>query len=589
MKNIKTTWNLSLLYKSEKDPQIEKDLKSIEKVCEQFEKKYKGKDFTSGAKKLLPALKDYKKLVEVMNGHKPWWYFSLKRDLNSKDEIASAKATQHSERITKAGNKITFFQLEIGRIPRSKQSGFLKEKSLSEYRYLLKNVFEKAKYNLTEKEEQLASLLAQPGYGMWLSGQSKLLSSQVVEFKGKKLPVPEAVGILAGLPIKDRHALSKEINSVLKKISHFAEAELNAAYTFKKIMDERRGFKKPYSATVLEHENDEKTVEGLVAMVTKSFHISKRFYKLHAKLLGEKKLSMSDRAVPIGKISKKFDFGSAVGLVKKGFAKIDQKYAKILEEFLANKQIDVYPRQGKRGGAYCWGSGTNPTFVLLNHTENINSVETLAHEMGHAFHTELSKAQGPLYSEYSTAVAEVASTFFEQVVAEELEKELSAEENITLLHSRLLGDMATIFRQIAFFNFEVELHKRIRSEGQISKEELAKLMNKHLISYLGEAFEAEEDDGYFFVQISHIRRFFYVYSYAYGQLISRALFENWKADHSYTGKIEKFLKAGGSMSPKDIFKSIGINTADPKFFEAGLKGIERDIDKLEKLSKTLQK
>jgi oligoendopeptidase F len=587
MKTTNGKWDLSLLYKNDNDPQIEKDMKAIEKAYSNFEKKYKGKDFTSTPAKLLQVLKDNEQLHEMAQGGKPWWYFALKKDLNAKDGKAEAMATQQSERLTKAGNKIAFFSLTIAKIPKSKQRVFLSDPSLSRYSYLLKVIFDKSQYNLSEAEEQLTSLLMQPSYEMWISGQSKLLSGQTVLHKGKTLPIEEALGILATQPKVDRYALHASANQVFKNISHFSEAEINAIYTFKKIMDERRGLKKPYSSTIISHETDEKTVESLVSMVTKSFNISQRFFKLHAKLLKQKKLSVADRAVSIGKIEKEFDFDSAVSLVKRGFAKIDDQYVKIFDSFLEKGQIDVNPKQGKKGGAYCWGNSLNPIYVFLNHTGNIRSVETLAHEMGHAFHGELTKSQPAHYRGHSTATAEVASTFFEQVVGEELENELSDKERAALLHGKLQGDISTIFRQIAFFNFELELHQRIRKEGQLPKEEIAKLMSKHLKSYMGDAVEVTDDDGYFFVHLSHMRRFFYVYSYAYGLLISKALFEKWKEDKSYAKKIEKFLKAGDSMSPKDIFKSIGINTADPKFFGAGLKSIEKDIEKLEKLTKKL--
>lgn len=586
MSKIKTAWDLKLLYKSDNDPQIEKELKVIEKVYTDFEKKYKNKDFISSPEKLLRALNDHENLIDVVNGNKPWWYFALKKDLNAEDEKAVAKATQNTERLTKARNKITFFMLKIGKIPKDKQKKYLKDKSLSEYTYLLEKVFQKSQYNLTEQEEQLTNLLAQPGYGMWVSGQNKLLSQQTVLYKGKNLPVQEAFGILADQSKKDRDELNQAIHQTLRKISHFAEAEINAVYNFKKIMDERRSFTKPYSATILDYENEEKTVEKLIEIVTKGFKISQRFYRLHTKLLKQKKISIADRAVAIGKIKRKFDFESAVRLVKQGFAKIDSQYVDIFEVFLRNGQIDVHPKRGKKGGAYCWGNELNPTFVLLNHTENVRSVETLAHEMGHAFHDELYKIQPAHYRGSSTATAEVASTFFEQVVVEELEKELSAKDHAILLHSKLMGDMSTIFRQIAFFNFELELHERIRAEGQVSKEEIAKLFSKHIKSYMGPDVEMNEDDGYFFVQLSHMRRFFYVYSYAYGQLTSRALFEKWKKDNNYAKKIEKFLQAGASMSPEDIFRSIGIDISDPKFFQTGLKAIEKDIVKLEKLTQT---
>jgi len=275
--------------------------------------------------------------------------------------------------------------------------------------------------------------------------------------------------------------------------------------------------------------------------------------------------------------------------VKDSFNKIDPKYADLLDSFLKNGQIDVYPTKGKRGGAFCWGRGQLPTFVLLNHADNINSVETLAHEMGHAIHTELAKAQPPRYSHYSMSTAEVASTFFEQATTAEIEKQLTEKENLILLHNKILGDIATIFRQVACFNFELELHNQIREKGEISKDDMAKLMAKHLKSYVGDAVEVTQDDGYQFVSWGHIRNFFYVYSYAYGQLISRALYENWEKDKTYSKKIEQFLSAGRSMSPEDIFKKIGINVTDPSFFESGLESIEKDIIKLERLEKKTNK
>ncbi len=584
MSKIQNSWNLKLFYKSDTDPEIEQDMQAIEEACLKFEKKYRGKDFTSSVDKLLKALKDSENLDKIFKGYKPLVYFNYKRDLNSKDSAVVAKATQLEVRLTRAGNRLTFFSLELGKIPSKLQKQFLKDARLASYHYLLKTIFDKAKYNLTEKEEQLASLLSQPGYGMWVDGQDKLASSQMVKHKGKSIPLAEASGILSGESKPLRQALYKEITKTLKNISHFAEAEINAIYNFKKIMDERRGFKHPYSATVLGYENDEKTIEGLVALVTKSFKISQRFYKLHAKLLKEKKITLADRGVSIGKIDKKFDFRASVEIVKRAFGKIDPKYVEIFENFLENGQLDVFPKKGKTGGAYCSHGGDNPTFVLLNHTDNIRSVETIAHEMGHAFHSEFSKTQPHHYREYSTATAEVASTFFEQVTLAEMEKELDKKEYAILLHNKIMGDVSTIFRQVACFNFELELHQRIRQEGQLSGEEMAKLMSKHLRSYLGDSVEVTDDDGYFFVYWSHIRRFFYVYSYAYGQIISRALFEKWSEDKSYAKKIEQFLHAGGSMSPKDIFKSIGINTSDPNFFLTGLKGIEKDIKKLERLT-----
>ena len=583
--NFKANWNLKLLYKSDTDPQIERELKSIEKLCVDFEKKYKGKNFTKDPRTLFKALEESERLGEIMDSYGPSRYFALKTDLDATDSKSFAMSTKLGQRLAEAGNRTKFFGLEIAKIPPAKQKPFLNYRPLAPYKYMLEQSFLNAKYNLPEGEEQLRSLLAEPAYGMWVDAQDKLLNKQTIKYKGKSIPIAEVSSGLADMPKKERRTMQDELNKVFKSVSHMAEAELNAIYNFKKIMDKRRGYEKPYSATILDYENSEQAIENFVQLVSRYFRIAHRFYKLHAKLLGDKKIKLADRGAKIGEIKTKFSFEKSVSMLRKLLGKVDQDYLKIFNQFLEKGQIDVYPKKGKTSGAYSSGDGILPTFVLLNHTDNLRSLETLAHEMGHAIHTELSKSQPSRYRGHSTATAEVASTFFEQMMADEVEKQLPEKEQLILLHNRIMRDVSTIFRQIAFFNFELELHKKIRAEGQVPKEEVARIMNKHLKSYLGDAVEVTGDDGYFYVYLSHIRRFFYVYTYAYGQIISRALYEKWKEDPAYAKKVRQFLSAGCSMSPEDIFKSIGIDTSKNSFFETGLRGIERDIDKLEKLSK----
>ncbi len=582
---MKTEWDLKLLYKSDSDPKIEKDLREIEKLCSTFEKKYRGRPFTQSPQALLRVLKESDKLSEFVDSHAPSRYFRFKTDLDSNDSKSFAISTKYGNRLTEAGNKIKFLGLEIAKIPNNKYRLFLNYPTLQPYKYMLTKIFAHAKYNLSEGEEQLEDLLGQPGYGMWVDTQEKLLNQQVIKHKEKDIPIAKAMAGLSDMPKFDRREVHKKINDVLKSISHVSEGEINAIYNFKKIMDKRRGYKKPYSATILGYENDEKAIENFISLVSKKFHIAHRFYKLHARLLKEKKIKLADRGAKIGDIKTKFDFQKSVAMLRIVLGGFDKEYSGIFNKYLENGQIDVYPKKGKTGGAYCAGYGQLPTFVLLNHVDTIRSLETLAHEMGHAIHTELSKGQPSRYRDYSTATAEVASTFFEQLLSEEIEKSLSKKEHIVLLHNRILGDISTIFRQVACFNFELELHEKIRREGQVSKENIAKLMSKHLRSYMGDAVSVTDEEGYFYVYWSHIRRFFYVYTYAYGQLISRALYEKWKEDHNYAKKIKQFLSAGGSMKTEDILKVIGIDTSKNAFFEAGLKGVEEDIAKLEKLAK----
>lgn len=587
---IKTDWDLTKLYKNEKDPQIKKDLEDLEKKCTAFNKKHKGKNFEEFSKdKFLKILKEYETLIGSITTYKPYRYYALRKSLNIKDQVATAGQVQVVEKISKALNKMTFFGLQIGAISKKRQKEILKDVEFSHYKYYLSQVFEGAKYRLSEEAENVTTLLSQPAYGMWIDVQEDLLYGKTVSWKGKEIPIPEASGMVPGLPKSQRRKLHGLLNDVYKSNAGIAKAEMNAVVTYKKITDELRGYKKPYSATIRGYQNRETVIEGMVDVVTQGFKISKSFYKLHADLLGEEKLSLADRSAKVGNLRQKFDFEKTVEIVRSAFGRVDQKYVDILDSYLENGQIDVFPKEGKRGGAFCWGQGDEPVYVMLNHIDSIRSVETLAHEMGHAFHSEMIKKQPDIYKDYPTSTAEVASTFFEQIVVDELLLQLSDKEKLVLLHNKLLGDISTIFRQIAFFNYEVDLHETVRREGSISSEKMAEMMQKHLKNYLGPAVEVTKDDGYFYVGLSHARRFFYVYSYAYGQMISRAMYEKWKENSEYANQVELFLSSGESKSPYDTFKMIGINTRDPELFKSALRGIDKDVKELRKLAKKIGK
>ena len=586
MKNtMKTAWDLTLFYKSPNDPRIESDLKKCEALHEAFAKKYNSTDFTKNESMLLAALDDYEKLAGDSSGSRAILYFYYTKDLDASNKKAEAGVNKITDRLTKASNKIVFFELALAKIPPSKQKTFLASKKLAHFRYFLENVFKRAAHNLSEPEEKIMSLKSQTSRQMWMSAQDKLLSSQTILWKKKEVPIAEAFSMIPTLPVNDRRALHKLSMSKLKSISDFAEAEVNAVYTDKKINDELRGFKNPYDATLLSHETDEAMVKALTEAVTKGFKISHKFYALKTKLIKQKKLTYADRSAGIGTTDKKISFEQGLEIVRTAFAAMDPDFKYTLDAFLQNGQIDVYPKKGKTGGAYCSANIDTPTLVLLNNVPEMRSVMTLAHEMGHAIHFEYSKDQKPMYQGVSTAVAEVASTFFEQVVFNNLFETLSKKEQILALHNKINDDVSTIFRQIACFNFEKELHVEIREKGSLAKEEIGALLNKHMKSYLGPVVEMTEEDGYFFVNWGHIRNFFYVYSYSFGCLVSKALYRKYQQDPSYLHNIKSFLSAGCSKSPRDIFGDIGIDVTNPAFWAEGLKEIEDDIKRLEKLTR----
>ena len=581
---IKTAWNLSQIYSGADDPRIEADMQKAEAVYQAFADKYSAdKKYLTNERDLAQAISKYQDLQDTAIA-KPYLYFNYKHDLNSSDSVAESKMSLLSERMSKSGNKIVFFTIALSKIPKSLQKKYLGSEVLAPYRYFLKCVFDRAEHMLGEAEEKILNLQSLPAHELWVQGGSKLIAKQVVLWKGKKLPIAVAIGQVASLPVKERRILGDLVNLKLKEISDFSESEINAIVIDKKIRDELCKFEKPYSSVVLGYENDVATVENLVQTVTEHFPLAHRFFKLKAKVLKLKKLSYADRNANIGATKKKIPFEKAVEIVRSAFGKVDPYYAETFDSFLRNGQIDVFAVAGKRGGAYCSSYADMPIFVLLNHLPDFNSVLTMAHEMGHSFHSKLSFENQPaLYRDYTISAAEVASTLFENFVFDEVFPLLSPTEQIVALHDKINGSIQSIFRQIACFNFELELHNTIRKDGSMSKENIAKLMNKHMQSYLGPVFNLTDNDGYFFVYWSHIRRFFYVYSYAFGELVSNAMYEMYCENSNFKESIKKFLSAGGSDSPENIFASIGIDVRNPEFFKTGLQKIEHDLERLEKL------
>ena len=580
-----TKWNLKPLYDSPEDPRIETDMKQIEQAALDFAGKYDipEKDYLSDSSKLSRVLADYEKLMVLFDG-KPLLYFLYVRCLDSSNNQVAAKIALFSERLTKSVNAVKFLELSLGKIAKQKQKEFLADSKLGHFKYFLKCIFDDAKHHLSLQEEKIVALKSLPSHEMWVSQNDKLLNAKMVKWRGKEIAVNEALNLVSEQKTAhDRKKLSGVLTTALKNVSEFSEGEINAIYTNKKIDDELRGFSKPYEETVLQYRNDLEVVETLRKVVADNFAVSHKFYAIKAKLLKQKKLSYSDRSAKIGIVAKKFPFDKSVSLLKEIFGRVDGKYEKFLDSYVKNGEVDAFPKKGKKGGAFCSATFTTPVYILLNHVDSLRSFETLAHELGHAFHSELSRGEGALYSSYSLSLAETASTLFEAISSEALLEQMTKKEKVIALHDKINGDIATVFRQIACFNFELDLHTAVRTKGFVPKEEIAQLHNKNMKAYLGPKFELDHDDGYMFVQWSHIRRFFYVYSYAYGLLVSKALLRRYRSDPSFWQSIEKFLSAGGKDSPENILKEIGIDVRSPEFFLEGIREIEDDVKKLEEL------
>ncbi len=582
-------WDLkALFYASERDPRIEKDVLAAIAAYHAFAKKYRNANFTSNLNVLVRALRDYVQLVEMPELSRPSHYFAYRRSLSAHDSTAEKQSNLISNRMTKAHNEILFFKIAVGKIPKATQKTLLKDPAFSEYRYYLEQIFEHAKHRLSEPEEKVLNLCDDTSYEMWVDGTEKIAGRRSIQFGKKTLPLNEAIESLDLYPPKERTKLWHTITKELGTIAEVSENEFNAIISYKRTIDELRGFTKPYEATVLGYENKLGSVEALISsMSTKGFALSRDFYAYKASLHGAEHIAYEHKYEPIGTIPS-ISYETAITVCRDAFYGLNQTYGELFDTIVTRGQIDVYPKEGKRGGAFMSSGIKQPTLVFLNHTNTFKSLETLAHEMGHAVHAERSKLQPTLYEGHSITTAETASTFFENLVLNTLLKHAREEDKVILLHDKITRDIATLERQIAFFNCELEIHNRVREHGAVTKEELREMTERHLRSYLGKGVLVRPEDGYSFVYIHHFRYGFYVYTYTYGLLMSSLMHVRLKDDPGFVKNIDTFLTAGGKASVEAIFKEIGIDPLKIETFNEALELHKADITEFKRITKHLK-
>ncbi|MCC7290216.1 M3 family oligoendopeptidase [bacterium] len=587
------SWNLNHLYTSDEDPQIEKDINQITKKVLAFEKKWRNNNrYMVDPRILLEALTESDEIskgIDILA--KPLYYFYLRLALEQDNAKLKARMNLINEKETELANKLQFFGLNIGKISKINQPKFLRSSQLKEYKHFLEKKFELAKYQLSEKEENIVNLMGKTSSGNWATMISEFVSKEVGVVKKQIRTFEQLMSDTHSLDTSTRNQAGQAINQILNKWVDVSEHEINSILEVGRNLRKVRGIKEPDQARLLSDDLDKDVVYSMIRTVTKNFQIPARFYNLLAKLVNQDTLGYHERAIDYEARNKKFPFSDALALVNQVYTKLDPSLGKIVEEFNSQGLIDVLPRKGKRGGAFCIHEGIDlPIYILLNHNDKLQDTMTLAHELGHGINSKLiAQKQLPINSDTPLSTAEVASTFFEDFVSEELLAQCSEEERFALLLKKIQDDVSTIFRQVACYNFELELHEQAKTKGYLSKKEIGEMFVKHMSAYLGPTVKFQPGHENWWVYWSHIRNSFYVYSYASGLLISKALQSKIKANPSFINDVKLFLSAGSSKSPKVIFADLGIDITDPSFWSDGLSEISKKLTQLEALAKKLGK
>lgn len=594
----KTEWNLGALFRDDEDPRIQEKTAEVERKSRAFITKWKDRtDYLRDPAVLRKALDEYEKWKRCCGSDgDPGYYFWLRTQQDLNNPALKARANKIEEFSRKLENEIQFFYLRIAKIPERLQKRFLDYRGLRPYHHFLARIFAESRHLLSEPEEKILNLKATTSYSNWVKMTSGFLSREerkILLEDGKKETRPFAeIASLMNSKVKEvRDGAARTFNEIMKKNLDVAEAEINSVLADKKVEDELRKFGRPDLSRHISDDIESEVVDALLDSVSSRFDMPARFYELKARLLKVKKLKYHERNVDYGDIDTNYSYPESCSLVLKVFRGIDAEFAGIFEMFMQKGQIDVFPGKGKAGGAFCAHHLlSQPTYVLLNHTGRLHDVLTLAHELGHGINNELMrKEQNALNFGTPTSTAEVASTFMEDFVLQEILKRADGELRLSIMLMKLNEDISTIFRQVACYKFEQELHRGFREKGYLSKEEIGALFQKNMASYMGPFVEQSEGSENWWVYWSHIRYFFYVYSYASGLLISKSLQNSVKKDPEFIVKVKEFLSAGLSDSPRNIFLKLGIDVRDKKFWDNGLDEIEQLLTDTTELARRLGK
>ena len=471
---------------------------------------------------------------------------------------------------------------------------FKAEPKLEKYRRVISEIFRgKAHVRSLEVEEVLAqagNLTRAPHdiYSMFDNADIKFPT--VADVEGNRIQITHGnfVSLLKDKDRSLRKQVFEDVYDTYKSRGNTVAAIFNAQLKQEAFKAKTRRYDSVRAMHLASGNIPESVYDNLIDTVHKHLPALHRYMGLRKKIMGVDKLHMYDIYVPIVEdAGVEYPYDVAKELVKEALAPMGEDYVNTAYEGMCNGWVDVYENENKRSGAYSWGAyGTHP-YVLLNHQDDLGSVFTLAHEMGHAMHTYYSNKNQPItYAGYLIFVAEVASTCNEALLIHHmLQKTTDGKERKYLLNHYLEGFRTTLFRQCMFAEFEKIVHSKMAAGENLTQESLCEIYHYLNVLYYGPYMVVDEEIDYEWMRIPHFYTSFYVYQYATGYsaavAFSKKILEEGQA--AVDRYINCFLSGGSSKDPIDLLKDAGVDMSSPEPIDAALNVFEEYLEKFSKM------
>jgi oligoendopeptidase F len=580
-------WDLSPLFESPRAAQ-----QAIEPALERarlFESSRRGRMASVTPAELAEALAELGAIENELSRIASYAMLRKAVDVTSEENRDLGAAVDTA--VVQAQNALRFFELEWLELADARARELAQAPELARDRHYLESQRRYRAHVLSEPEERALGERNPAAVSAWQTLYAQTTSTIEVPFDAGDGPQPHTIDRLLAY-VHDgrrdvRHAALDTLYAALEPPAPVLAHCYDSLVADRLVIDRLRSYgDDPMAQTHLDNELDAEVVYAMMDAVEQRYPLAQRWFRTKAGLLGLDVLDLGDQYAPVGE-SRAVDYDEGRTLVDAAFDGFSPSVREIAEAFFTDQRVDAEPRAGKRGGAFCAPVAQDAKpYVLLNYTDTMNDVLTIAHEFGHGMHFQLSHAaQTPHSAHTGLALAEVPSTFAEFVAYDHL---LANEDDpgtrMALTAARCEGNFATVYRQTVLARYEQRAYG-LRAESQtLTVERLSDIWIEQNVRYYGDSLRLPDGYRLGWSYIPHfISTRFYTYAYVFAKLVALALYGIWRdqGEDFVPGYLD-FLAAGGSAAPADLLARLGVDVRGSEIWDIAFGELERMIEAAER-------
>jgi len=574
---VGVVWNLNDLYTGVDDPKIEADLKECTTLCTAFAEKYRGlfDPAVLTAAALKGALIDYERIAELMS--RLGSYAGLLTAADTASDPYRRLEDRLQQALVERENQLTFFELSWLAVDDARAQTMIDDAELANYRHHLASGRRYKPHTRSEPEELLLNQKSLTARAAWTTLFDEFVASleYTLDYNGQKRTLTQPA-VLALNYDSDRNLRKAAQTCFFNELSRHELVLTNIFNTIAQdhaINDQIRKYDSPMASRHLANEVAPDVVARMQEAVEANYSIAHEYYRLKAKLLGLPKMATYDQYAPVANDMPACEYSAGSETVLAAFEKFHPSLQAVAKKFFEQHWIDAEVRPGKRGGAFSASTvpGVHP-YILLNWTDKLRDVSTMAHELGHGIHQYLSRKQTYLNFHHPLTIAETASVFGEFLTFDYvMETTKDPDVKRGLLCSKIEDAFATVFRQNVLTRFEQTTHAARRKEKLATGEICDHWWQANAALY-GDAVEMFNLYRWGWSYIPHfIHTPFYCYAYVFGELLVLSLYRMYQEEGAaFVPRYLQLLESGSSASPETLLKRVGADIADPAFWQKGL-------------------